>query len=225
MSDNSSIKSLVSIFEEHRNPENAVAMERYMKGLFPFIGIRAPDRKRISADWLKSIGLIRSENLRPFITKLWELPEREYQYIALDYLIKKKKHLVEADIDLLEYLIVTKSWWDTVDLIASHLVGSLFLTYPHFIKERGEKWLHSENIWLKRTMLLFQLKYKEQTNEQLLFSYIEQTSHIKEFFIQKAIGWSLREYAKTNPDAVIHFIESHDLSNLATREGLKHIRA
>ncbi|MBS4206225.1 DNA alkylation repair protein [Lederbergia citrea] len=225
MSDKASIKSLAFIFSEHRNRENAIAMEKYMKGLFPFIGIRAPERRQISAKWLKSVGLIPNQNLRPFITDLWELPEREYQYIALDYLIKKKKHLVEADIDLLEYLIVTKSWWDTVDLIASHLVGSLFLKYPHFIKERGEKWLNSENMWLKRTMILFQLKYKDQTKEQLLFSYIERTSHINEFFIQKAIGWSLREYSKTNPDAVARFIENHDLSNLATREGLKHIRA
>ncbi|KAB7707271.1 DNA alkylation repair protein [Bacillus aerolatus] len=217
--------SLVTMLEEHRNPENAIAMEKYMKGLFPFIGIRAPERKQISAKWLKSVGLIPNESLRPFITELWEVPEREYQYIALDYLVKKKQHLAATDIDLLEYLIVTKSWWDTVDTIASHLVGELFLKYPHFITERGGEWLQSENVWLKRTMILFQLKYKGQTDEQLLFSIIERTAHIKEFFIQKAIGWSLREYSKTNPDAVVHFIESHNLSNLAVREGLKRIRS
>ncbi|MFK2825335.1 DNA alkylation repair protein [Bacillus sp. B190/17] len=225
MNSKACIYSLTTALEEHRHLENAIAMEKYMKGLFSFIGIRAPERKKISAHWLKNVGTIPNESLRSFITGLWEMPEREYQYIALDYLIKKKKHVVETDIDLLEYLLVTKSWWDTVDLIASHLVGTLFFNYPHLIEQRGEEWLQSENIWLKRTMILFQLKYKDQTNEQLLFSIIERTAHINEFFIQKAIGWSLREYSKTNGDAVVRFIENQELSNLAKREGLKYIRS
>ncbi|WP_233711641.1 DNA alkylation repair protein [Lederbergia citrisecundus] len=198
-------------------------MEKYMKNLFPFLGIRSPERTAITSGWLKSVGVVPNELLSSFIMELWERHEREYQYVALDYLVKKKKYLLETDIDLVEYLIVTKSWWDTVDLIASHLVGVLFSKHPHLIKTYGEKWIESENIWLQRTMILFQLKYKGQTDEQLLFSIINRTSHINEFFIQKAIGWSLREYSKTNPEVVAQFIESHELSNLAKREGLKYV--
>ena len=198
-------------------------MQKYMKDLFPFLGIRAPDRKLLAKPLIKDLGIIQNEHQKPFITELWELPEREYQYAAVDYLVKNKKLLVETDIDLLEYIISTKSWWDTVDLIASHLVGTLFLKYPHFITERGEEWMKSDHMWLKRTMILFQLKYKDQTNEALLFSIIDRTAHINEFFIQKAIGWALREYSKTNAEAVIRFIDSRELSNLASREGLKWI--
>ncbi|MCJ8008816.1 DNA alkylation repair protein [Lederbergia wuyishanensis] len=218
------IANLSEIYEVNRNQENATAMEQYMKNLFPFLGIRSPERKAISADWLKSVGVVPNEALSPFIKELWGKPEREYQYIALDYLVKKKKYLLETDIELMEYLIVTKSWWDTVDLIASHLVGELFSKHPHLIKTYGEKWIASDNMWLQRTMILFQLKYKNKTDEQLLYSYISRTSHIDEFFIQKAIGWSLREYSKTNPEAVAQFIETHELSNLARREGSKYVR-
>ncbi|MBS4220680.1 DNA alkylation repair protein [Bacillus sp. FJAT-49711] len=220
-----SIELLTEIFEKHQNRENAILMAKYMKDLFPFLGIRSPDRKTITSDWFKSISLSPNESLFPFIKELWIKPEREYQYVAIDYLIKKKKYLLETDIDLLEYVIVTKAWWDTVDLISSHLVGALFLKHPHLIKKHGEKWLLSGNMWLQRTMLLFQLKYKNQTDEQLLFSIIKRTSHINEFFIQKAIGWSLREYSKTSPDAVAQFTETNELSNLAKREGLKYIKS
>ncbi|MBW8349786.1 DNA alkylation repair protein [Bacillus sp. IITD106] len=217
------IANLSKIYELKRNPENAKSMEQYMKNLFPFLGIRSPERKVITADWLKNVGLVPHESLTAFIKELWDKPEREYQYVALDYLSKKKKYLLETDIDLLEYMITTKSWWDTVDFIASHLVGELFFKHPNLIKTYGEKWISSENIWLQRTMILFQLKYKNKTDEQLLFSIIHRTSHINEFFIQKAIGWSLREYSKTKPEAVAQFIEVHELSNLAKKEGLKYI--
>ena len=217
------VERFVHIFESHRNPADSVSMQKYMKNHFPFLGIRAPERKQLLKPLMKDIGFLENEQIRPFITELWELPEREYQYVAVEYLVKYKKKLIETDIDLLEYLIVNKSWWDTVDLIASHLVGSLLLKYPNFINERGDDWVNSDNMWLKRTMILFQLKYKNQTNETLLFSIIDQTAHINEFFIQKAIGWALREYSKTNPEAVVHFIESRELSNLSKREGLKWI--
>src|SRR5699024_9475553 len=114
------------------------------------------------------------------------------------YLIKNKKLLKECHITLIEHIITTKSWWDTVDAIATHLVGELFAKYPHLITEKGDNWLRLENIWLQRSMILFQLKYKEKTNEDLLYSIIKQLKHIDEFFIQKAIGWSLREHSKTN---------------------------
>jgi len=218
--ENKHLQLLQSIFESERNIEKATNMEKYMRGMFPFIGLRAPDRKLLSRTFMRELKF-QDEGMMSVIHSLWEKPEREYQYVAVDYLVKNKRYLNVEHLDMIKYLIVTKSWWDTVDLIASHLVGTLFSKYPQLIKERGDEWLHSDNIWLQRTMLLFQLKYKEETDEELLFSIIRQTNHIEEFFIQKAIGWSLREYSKINPDAVIDFIKSHELSNLAKREGLK----
>ncbi|VEF49199.1 DNA-7-methylguanine glycosylase [Bacillus freudenreichii] len=216
------LTSFIGQMEENRDPEKAAAMKKYMKDLFPFFGIKAPERKNISKDFIKEFNAV--DDYESYVKELWELPEREYQYVAIDFLIKKKKNLDESHIDFIEYLIVTKSWWDTVDAIASHLAGTIFSKHPELIEKRGEKWLNSDNIWLKRTMILFQLKYKERTNDELLFSIIERTKHIDEFFIQKAIGWILREYSKTSPDAVNQFIESNELSNLAKREGLKYIQ-
>lgn len=216
------LSSFVNLMEKNRNAENAAAMKKYMKDLFPFLGIKAPERRKLSRSFIK--GFCTVEDFKPYVLNLWELPEREYQYVAVDFLVKKKKHLDTCDIDFIEYLVVTKSWWDTVDAIASHLVGAVFSKRPELIQKRGEDWLNSENIWLQRTMILFQLKYKEQTDEELLFSIIERTRHIEEFFIQKAIGWALREYSKTSPQAVDRFIGTRELSSLAKREGLKHIQ-
>lgn len=218
---NPNLHVLVETFDRHRNPVDAVQMEKYMRNKFSFLGIRSPERKELSKEFNRTLKFNTEANIESIITYLWERPQREYQYVAVDYLVKNKQWLTDKHVDLIEYLITTKSWWDTVDLIASHLVGIVFSKYPYLIKERGEVWLDSENMWLRRSMLLFQLKYKEETDKELLFLIIRQTSHIDEFFIQKAIGWVLREYSKTNPDAVVIFMENNDLSHLAKREGMK----
>ncbi|MBS4210370.1 DNA alkylation repair protein [Bacillus sp. FJAT-50079] len=214
---------LKQTFINARNIENAGPMERYMKKHFPFLGLKSVERRELSKPFIREFQFD-SEDAETIIKELWCLPEREFQYAAVDMLVRNKKKLEVEHLDLLQFLIEKKSWWDTVDTIATHLVGALFSKYPHLIKERGERWLQSDNIWLKRTMILFQLKYKEQTDVDLLFSIIKQTSHLKEFFIQKAIGWSLREYSKTNAEAVSTFINENELSNLAKREGLKYIQ-
>lgn len=215
--------SLQTIFENNRNEENAIQMGKYMRNQFFFLGLKAQKRKELSKEFIRELKF--DQNIEPIIKALWERPEREYQYVAVDYLVRNKKHMQKEQMELTEYLITTKSWWDTVDAIASHLVGTLYQLYPNLIKEREEEWLRSDNIWLKRTMIIFQLKYKEKTDEGLLFSIIQQTKHIDEFFIQKAIGWSLREYSKINPQVVLHFIQCQELSNLAKSEGLKQIKA
>lgn len=216
------LSSLETTLEKNRNEANAKQMKKYMRDQFAFLGLKAPERKQLSNQFISDLPF--NDGLENLIRTLWDKPEREYQYIAIDYLIKHKKHLQEKHIPLLQYIIMTKSWWDTIDSIASHLVGSLFQNFPHLIKEVGAKWLQSENIWLQRVMIIFQLKYKDKTDEALLFSTIQQLKHIDEFFIQKAIGWALREYSKTNPDSVTNFIEENELSNLVRREGLKHIK-
>lgn len=206
------------------NIEKAEQMKRYMKNQFPFLGIPSPERKQLLATFLTEHHKPTIEELPSIIHSLWELPEREYAYIALNLLEKNVKKLNPSFLPLLETLIITNSWWDTIDTIASRLVGPLFKAFPSLIDSTIQTWMDSENIWLQRTCILFQLKYKDQTNEQLLFSIIEKLATHKEFFIQKAIGWALREYAKTNEFAVLNFTQTHTLAPLSKREALKHIR-
>ena len=124
----------------------------------------------------------------------------------------------------LQRCITTKSWWDTVDMLATHIIGSFYLRYPNETMAFIERWRDQDNMWLRRTTLLFQLKYKQNTDVPLLFSLIKENKSDNEFFIQKAIGWVLREYSKTNPEAVMEFIDSEKLQGLAKREGLKWLK-
>jgi 3-methyladenine DNA glycosylase AlkD len=149
------------------------------------------------------------------------MPERDFQYFAVELLMKCKKQWNKNDIRLFEKLIINKSWWDTVDFIANQVTGPWFKLYPDQIVPVTGKWNKSKNIWLQRMSLLFQLKYKKETDTELMFEYICHLSGSEEFFVQKAIGWVLREYSKTNPGIVKKFISENDLKPLSKREGLK----
>jgi 3-methyladenine DNA glycosylase AlkD len=123
----------------------------------------------------------------------------------------------------MEQLITTKSWWDTVDAIAPKAVGKIADKFPEVVPETIDGWATHDYMWLKRAAILFQLKYKQKTDEELLYQYIRQNAASKEFFIQKAIGWALREYSKTNPASVKKFIEGQPLAPLSVREGSKYL--
>jgi 3-methyladenine DNA glycosylase AlkD len=218
-------KELVEWFTVHRNDQNAAAMEKYMRNQFPFLGIKTPERRELVKNFLKENGVPAKEGIRIVLNSLWELPEREYQYAGLDILNKAKKSFEKEHITLVEWLITHKSWWDTVDALASKSAGYLLQTYPDLIPVYAERWIESDNMWLQRSALLFQLKYKTATNTDLLFDYIQRCAHSNEFFIQKAIGWVLREYSKTDPEAVKTFIDHHELKPLSKKEGLKYINS
>ena len=134
-----------------------------------------------------------------------------------------KKGFEKNDYKKLEELITHHSWWDTVDSIASNAVGEYFKAYPEMIPEVIERWRNSDNMWLNRTCLIFQLKYRDQLDFELLKSLIQQYLPVKEFFIQKAIGWSLRQHSKHDPAAVKAFADSLELSTVAKREAYKYI--
>lgn len=213
---------LINSFIEHRNEEQASQMSAYMKNSFPFLGIPKPQRAVLQKGFLKDAkkkGFI-DWNL---IYTLWDMPEREFQYLAFDYLQELKKYLQKDDIEKIKTLIIQKSWWDTVDSLASNTIGALCLTHPELIESHILKWAKSDNLWLVRTALLFQLKYKDKTDRELLGKIIYQNSNTKEFFINKAIGWALREYSKTNKDWVKEFIDHHTLHPLSIREGSKYL--
>jgi 3-methyladenine DNA glycosylase AlkD len=215
--------SIVTLLKENANAENAIPMQKYMKDQFTFLGIKKPERQKLVSAFFRESDLLKGPLNYGFIEFLWGLSEREFQYVALEYLVQHKQTLKKGDIKLLQRLITHKSWWDTVDLIATILVGDLATRYPDIIPEYIEAWAINENIWLKRTAILFQLKYKINTNEILLYRYIELNARSREFFIQKAIGWALREYSKTHRDSVKNFIDAHQLSALSIREGSKYL--
>jgi len=216
------IEQLTALFEEHRNDDNAGPMRKYMKDHFPFLGIKSPLRKELEKQFFKETGILKEEFNKDFVVGLWEKDEREYQYTAITYTGKFIKKLPKDAIQFLERLITTKSWWDSVDSIAP-LVGELARKYPELVEETINHWSVDENYWLRRVAILFQLKYKQQTNEALLYDYMVKNADSKEFFLQKAIGWALREYSKTNPESVKAFIEGNQLAPLSIREGSKYL--
>jgi 3-methyladenine DNA glycosylase AlkD len=214
-----------TLFEELEKSENkstAAAMSAYMKNLFPFLGIQSAARRKIANRYFK---LVRGEKHIDweFVKICWEKPYREAQYIASDYVLSKQKYLTDADIPQLKMLLTTKSWWDTVDIL-SKLFGTLSLSYPH-VSDMMIKWSTDENMWLRRTAILHQLGLKEKTDTGLLLKILCNNFGTEEFFINKAIGWSLREYSKTDPAWVRGFIAKYEykLSKLSIKEGSKYI--
>lgn len=212
---------IVEIFKENANEEYAKRMSAYMKNYFPFLGIPKPKRVELSKLFMQE-KLQHTRIDWQLIFDLYELNEREYQYLALEYLSKMQKHLVKADISKLEHLLIQKSWWDTVDSLAS-IVGFVCIKYPELKKEVLQIWMISSNIWLKRVSIIFQLKYKTEVDTQFLAKAILANHLSKEFFIKKAIGWALRQYSKYNPDWVRKFISQNSLSPLSIREGSKYL--
>ncbi|WP_162926966.1 DNA alkylation repair protein [Flavobacterium psychrotrophum] len=209
---------------ENADSTNAAAMAAYMKGNFPFVGIKTGLRRDVQKEiLLKHKKEIQAE-ARTVALQLYNLPQREYHYYAIEILIKElHKKFVPNDIDLIEHMLITHSWWDSVDTIAKYLLGGYLKQYPESITTVIEKFSGSENMWLNRSAIIFQLGYKKDTNAKLLFSLCEKHRLSKEFFIQKAIGWALREYGKTNPEAVKNFVNIAQLKPLSTREALKNL--
>ncbi|MEH6948029.1 DNA alkylation repair protein [Bacillus sp. JJ634] len=217
------IDLLVHLFEANRNKENAIPMQKYMKDHFPFLGIKAPRRRELMKEFFQKSGILKESFQTDFIEVLWELEEREYQYAALDYIERSINKLDKSHLPLFGKLVTTKSWWDSVDVFAPKPIGKIAANFPEVIPQTIEGWAYGDHLWLNRAAILFQLKYKEKTDAQLLSDYIVQNKESKEFFIQKAIGWALREYSKTNPESVKAFIESHDLPKLSILEGSKYL--
>ena len=208
-------------FSSHGNPTTAAQMKKYMRNQFEFYGLPAPLRRSLQKELIGEFGLPELTDLPELMDILWRDNHRELQMFGLDLMDKVIKKAKSDFIIVLEKLITTKSWWDSVDLLAIRLVGTHFRRFPELISVYITKWRNSQNIWLQRTTILFQLKYKRDTDVELLFSLIRQFADSKEFFLQKASGWALREYSKTDWEAVVVFIENHDLAPLTKREGLK----
>ncbi|SEH37723.1 3-methyladenine DNA glycosylase AlkD [Ruminococcus flavefaciens] len=210
------------MFENAQNPENAAAMSAYMKNKFNFYGIPSPERKELNKDFLKSEKASKNVDW-DFLDKCYKDDHREMQYLVYDYLLALKKYLAFEDIDKIKLFIITRSWWDTIDFLCK-IIGDIGLR-DNRVSELMLKWSVSDNIWLKRTAILHQLAYKRKTDTELLEKVICNCLGSDEFFINKAIGWALREYSKTVPEWVGNFISKYknELSALSIKEASKYI--
>lgn len=223
---NDIVKQLQDLLNGVKDEKRAVQMAAYMKNKFEFFGVMAQPRREKFLKWRQMLpsDLDRSQAWQ-IVHECWEQAPREMQYCGIDWLQKwPKKSYMKNDIHELEFILINKSWWDSIDPIATHLVANFALQYPQYFKEIAYEWELSTNFWLHRTLLIHQLKFKKLTNLPLLEHYIHTFKANNEFFIQKAIGWSLREVAKWNPDWVKNVVIQEDLKGLARREALKYIQ-
>ncbi|MDR1238857.1 MAG: DNA alkylation repair protein [Treponema sp.] len=209
-------------FQDNADPEAAKKMSAYMRGQFPFLGIPTPKRKILSGELYKSAARETAADWT-FVNRCWKKAPREFQYLALGYLAVLNDQLSPEDIPRLKNLIITKSWWDTIDGL-DRIVGRIALRFPR-LNSTLRTWSLDKNIWLRRVAIDHQLGRKEQTDTRLLEQIIINNFGQEEFFINKAIGWSLREYSKTNPRWVKNFLTRHQarLSPLSLREAGKRL--
>lgn len=215
---------MIDIFEKFKkeaNLDKAKQMSAYMQNKFPFLGIQAPVRKNLGTTYFKTLNETKVDF--NFINQCWALDEREYQYLAIDYLRKFERLLKEEDLLNIKILITTKSWWDSVDSL-TRVVGNLALRYPT-LNETLLEWSLDENMWLRRMAIIHQLLRKKKTDTLLLEKIIVNNLNNTQFFINKAIGWALRDYSKTEAQWVRNFIDKYKkgLSSLSIREGSKYI--
>ena len=216
------INDLEKDFRQHSNPEMAAPMEAYMKNKFSFLGIKTEMRRALlNKHWKAHKDEVKT-NYRAITWELFQMKEREFHQCAIDILTKEiKKNYQIDDIVLIEQFLITNSWWDSVDTLAKYVLGNYLLQYPSEIYKTVERFSNSSNMWLNRSALLFQLSYKDKTDFELLQSLCEQHKESKEFFIQKAIGWVLRDYSRYNPIGVKNYVAIAKLKPLSEREALR----
>ena len=214
-------KILLKLLEDQVDPAKVPAMEAYMKNKFSFLGVQKPILKKIERDFFKLF--IKNPIDWAFVEECWQQPYREFQYIAMDYLDKKKKELIPEDFPKLKELAQTKSWWDSIDQL-DLIIGEITFHYPE-TKQVMLDWSKDQEFWMRRIAIYHQLMRKELTDTDLLVEVICNNFGQTEFFINEAIGWSLRNYSKVNPDWVRVFIDQHasQMAPLSIREARKYL--
>jgi len=218
------LKEIIAIFNKHRDQKKADGAKAYLLNQFEFFGLQTPLRRSLSKAFYKTHPKLNHAELSTLVKECFAQPQRELHYFAIELLGFHHPLWDKKTLPLIEWMITHNSWWDSVDSTNSNVISKFFLKYPEHIAVYTQKWNRSNNKWLKRMSLLFQLTYKKNTNTKLLAAYIEQSIHEEDFFIRKAIGWALRAYAYTNPKWVINFVKVHpDLSPLSKREAIKNL--
>lgn len=215
--------AIFKILEKNKDEHKALMMSAYMKNNFLFFGIQSPLRKKITQSFFAEAKKENSVDWE-FIHQCWLCNYREMQYVALDYLVLKKRILTPIDVPKLKNLAEQKSWWDSIDCL-DRIIGNIALRFPE-VNETLLKWSLSSNKWLRRIAIDHQLLRKEQTNTDLLEKILVNNLSQNEFFINKAIGWALRDYSKTNPEWVKKFIQKYEfkMASLSIKEASKYLK-
>jgi 3-methyladenine DNA glycosylase AlkD len=210
---------------EVADPGKAPGMQAYMKTDMPFYGVQKPARAPIARHLSAEFAPRNREEYEALILGLWGLSHREEKYLALDVAGRHRQFVSSASLPLYRRLIVEGAWWDLVDEVATHIVRSLVLQEPKPTWRQVDTWIDDDDMWLRRSAIICQVGAKDRTDATRLFAFCEERIEEREFFIRKAIGWALREYAKTDPDAVAGFATANRdrLSSLSYREATKHI--
>jgi 3-methyladenine DNA glycosylase AlkD len=206
------------------SPSKAVGMKKYMRDQFEYLGLAAPERRALQKEAMKVHKVESLKELCDTVHHLWSLEEREFQYVAMEMWTQYHNLWTPSVLEDFRQCILSKSWWDTIDYLAPTCVGKLIQKFPE-VQVEMDKWSADEDLWIKRSAVLHQLKYKEGTNEEMLFRHCHSMMGEEDFFIRKSIGWALREFSKTNPEAVRIFIEENreGLSPLSIKEGSKYL--
>ena len=209
-------------FEAREDQEAAAAMSKYMRNLFDFYGLPAPRRKEVYRDFIRAEKKAKAIDWE-FLDNCYEDAHREFQYLVYDYLLAAKQYVSFEDIPKIKKYITTKSWWDTTDFLCK-VIGDIGLRDAR-VKDLMIDWSNDENIWLKRTAIEHQLGLKDKTDTGLLELVIVNSFGSHEFFVNKAIGWALRDYSKTDPEFVKGFINRHrdEMDSLSIKEASKYI--
>jgi len=207
------------------NPEKAAGMQAYMKTDMPFYGVQKPARTEILRHLESEFAPVSQEGYEELVAALWELPHREEKYLAQGVAIAFSQFIVPDSLPIYERFIDEGAWWDFVDETATHMIRKLVLEYPNDVWPIVDTWIEHNNMWRRRTAIICQVGAKDRTDTERLFAFCAARADETEFFIRKAIGWALREHAKTDPVAVAAFVSthSHELSGLSYREATKHI--
>ena len=207
------------------DPETATAMAAYMKSSMPFYGVTSPERRKIMKELVVAHPVETNDDYRSDVASLWSGSHREEKYLAIRWARRHRQFIAVENIDLYQRMIIEGAWWDFVDEIAANLVGELVRTEPVAMQSMLEVWLDGADVWLRRSVIISQLKSKDVTNTDLLFEACRRNLADPEFFIRKAIGWALREHSKTDKHSVLEFVEKHrdSMSGLSLREASKYL--
>jgi 3-methyladenine DNA glycosylase AlkD len=218
------IPELRQRLERVAQPDRAPAMAAYLRGRSAFLGVAAAERKRASRPFVAAGRTATADQLLDAADVCWAQPEREFQYAAIDLLRRWNAALLPDSLSHIELLIRDKSWWDTVDAIAANVVGPLVERFPELV-EAMEEWIDDSDLWIARAAVLHQLTYGSDTDADRLFRAVDRRAGDSDFFMRKACGWALRQYARHDPAAVLAFVTDRGdrLSGLTRREALKHL--
>jgi 3-methyladenine DNA glycosylase AlkD len=218
-------KTVRTLYAESANPEDAIQMQKYMKSEMLFHGVKSPIQKQINQQAIKQFPIKSAEEYELVLRELWDASYREERYTAITYAKKYKKYQVMEMLPLYRMMIESGGWWDYVDAVAAHLIGNLLMKYPTVMKPEMYRWIEDDNLWIRRTAILSQLRFKADVDREMLFTFCQKCLHEETFWIRKAIGWALRDFSKVYPDSVRQFVEKHrdEMSRVSLKEAEKYI--